>query len=204
MSEQHKPTSSVPTSDYASAALRLLDRDLISSELADGWVQSARAVTNADADVRRNIGALVFRIGQEWLALEAAAVVEVAEARPVHSLPHQRNAAVLGILNIRGALRVCISLARLFHIGEDDADAAKGHVLQRPLLVAIHEGQTLVFPVDQVIGVQRYADDDVEAVPTTLAHAGAQYTRGLLDRNGHKVGLLDHGLLFYALNRSMA
>ncbi|WP_232284853.1 chemotaxis protein CheW [Herbaspirillum seropedicae] len=140
---------------------------------------------------------LVVRIGVEWWAIATTVVQEVAEARVVHSLPHQRNPAILGVLNIRGALRICVSLAQLFQFG-----AAAPKALPPKLLVASHDGQTLVFPVDEVAGVHRH-DGSLGPVPTTLAQAAIQYTRGMLEWRGHAIGLLDHELLFYVLNRSM-
>ncbi|MCA1325920.1 chemotaxis protein CheW [Herbaspirillum sp. alder98] len=187
---------------YASAALVLLDRAIEGGAVAQEWAQSAEQAaqyaTGGDTTGVRE-SALVFRIGDEWLALSTAAVLEVADSRPVHSLPHQRNGAVLGVLNIRGALRICISLAALFEI----SDQAIRNTGQPYMVVALHEGQTLVFPVDEVAGVQRFDAATVEPVPTTLAQTATPYARGLLDWRGRKVGLLDHGLLFYALARSM-
>ncbi|NUU02921.1 chemotaxis protein CheW [Herbaspirillum robiniae] len=182
------------------AGAYVLDKVSASEELARQWSQSpSTAVHETQArDAGDSESALVFRIGEEWLALGTGVINEVADARPAHSLPHQRNRAVLGVLNIRGALRICVSLARLFQLGAENAKPTGHH-----LLVAMHEGQTLVFPVDEVAGVHRYDPSTVGAAPTTLAHAATQYTLGLLDWRGRKVGLLDHGLLFYALNRSM-
>jgi chemotaxis-related protein WspD len=187
---------------YASAALRMLDRVDAYAQEDGGWGASSEAEAQANEfDVQHhhelNNSALVFRIGAEWLALSTLVVVEVAELRPVHSLPHQRNAAILGLFNVRGALQICISLRRvLTEQTEDDS------LLARRLLVVAHEGQTLVFPVDEVAGVQRFAERRLEPVPTTVAHASATYTRGMLNSPQGKVGLLDHGLLFYGLNRS--
>jgi chemotaxis-related protein WspD len=187
---------------FAAAALHLLDRPAAAQEQAYKWAHSA-ATVGPEVDLKelaRRESALVFRIGEEWLALATAVVQEVGDPRPVHSLPHQRNRAVLGVLNIRGALRICVSLSALFQPDGEGAGAAAG----KRLLVAVHEGQTLVFPVDEVAGVHRYAAAGLAAAPTTLAHAATRYTRGLLEWRDRKVGLLDHGLLFYALNRSMA
>jgi len=187
---------------YASAALVLLDRAVEGGAVAQEWAQSAEQAAqyeSAGADCGLRESALVFRIGGEWLALSTAAVLEVADIRPVHSLPHQRNGAVLGVLNIRGALRICVSLAVLFEITYPAIrNAGQGY-----MVVALHEGQTLVFPVDEVAGVQRFDAAGIEPVPTTLAQTATPYARGLLDWRGRKVGLLDHGLLFYALARSM-
>ncbi|MFJ3046339.1 chemotaxis protein CheW [Herbaspirillum chlorophenolicum] len=202
--KEHLRCLNCPT--YARAALLLLDRAAQTTDLAQGWAQSAEdaarkaELASAAEAGRRRESALVFRVGEEWLALSTDAVIEVADARVVHSLPHQRNRAVQGVLNIRGALRICVSLMGLFQIADGHSDK-RG---RKHMIVVEHEGQTLVFPVDEVAGVHRYASDGVAPVPTTLAHAATQYTRGLLDWREHKVGLLDHGLLFYALNRSMA
>ena len=187
---------------YASAALVLLDRDIEGGAVAQEWVQSAEQAAQADdaggaTGVRES--ALVFRVAGEWLALATSAVLEVADSRPVHSLPHQRNGAVLGVLNIRGALRICISLAALFEI-VDPSIRSSGHPY---MVVAVHEGQTLVFPVEEVAGVQRFDAATIEPVPTTVAQTATPYARGLLDWRGRKVGLLDHDLLFYSLARSM-
>ena len=57
--------------------------------------------------------ALLFRINAEWLALPTQAFQEVAEHRLVHSLPHRRQGIVLGLVNIRGELLICVSLGHL-------------------------------------------------------------------------------------------
>jgi chemotaxis-related protein WspD len=69
-------------------------------------------------------------------------------------------------------LRICVSLAQLFQL---PAQTSAQH-----LLVAAHEGQTLVFPVEEVAGVHRYRHDSSAPVPTTLAQAAIQYTRGMV------------------------
>lgn len=185
---------------HPGSALYVLDRVSASEALAHERSQlpSVAVQEGETRDFGQRESALVFRIGEEWLALTTAVVNEVADARAIHTLPHQRNRAILGVLNIRGALRICVSLARLFQIEDGSGKGGAHH-----LLVAMHEGQTLVFPVDEVSGVHRYDADELSPTPTTLAHAANQYTRGLVDWRGRKVGLLDHDLLFYALNRSM-
>ncbi|AYR25236.1 chemotaxis protein CheW [Herbaspirillum rubrisubalbicans] len=180
---------------FARAALQQLDRVDASPEVAQQWVQASAHAQLQGQGTHALDSALVVRIAGEWLAIATAVVQEVAEARPVHSLPHQRNTAITGVLNIRGVLRICVSLAQLFQLPTQSRAPY--------LLVALHEGQTLVFPVEEVAGVHRYAPDTLAAVPTTLAQASIQYTRGMVEWRGHPIGLLDHELLFYVLNRSM-
>jgi chemotaxis-related protein WspD len=194
---------------FASAASALLDRPVFGDDAgasvfspasegedavqAEGKIQ-ARGRGNATASM------LAFRVGAEWLAFPTAAVVEVIEARAVHSLPGQANPAVLGLTNIRGALKICVSLGRM--LGMAAADTASTKTAQR-LLVVEHEQQVLVFPVDEVAGVYGYAADAVQAPPSTMAQAGMTYTQSLIAWRDRQLGLLDCGLLFYALNRSL-
>ncbi|MFJ3057582.1 chemotaxis protein CheW [Herbaspirillum sp. NPDC087042] len=195
--QQHVRCLNCPT--FASAAMQQLDRVPASAEVAQAWGQAdVTGLGEGSAQVRQaQASALVVRIGEEWLAIATVVVQEVTEARALHSLPHQRNPAIQGVLNIRGALRICVSLAQLFQLTTAPAKPAA------QLLVVHHEGQTLVFPVDEVAGLHRYGGDTLAPVPTTLAHAAIQYTRGMLDWRGRQIGLLDHDLLFYVLNRSM-
>jgi chemotaxis-related protein WspD len=184
---------------FASAASALLDRpvfgdDAGASQFSPTIKDEAQARGRGDATASM----LAFRVGAEWLAFPTAAVVEVIEARAVHSLPGQANPTVLGLTNIRGALKICVSLGRM--LGMADASAAKA--AQR-LLVVEHEQQVLVFPVDEVAGVYGYATDAVQAPPSTMAHAGMTYTQSLVSWRDRQLGLLDCGLLFYALNRSL-
>ncbi|EOA03762.1 chemotaxis protein CheW [Herbaspirillum frisingense] len=193
--QQHLRCLNCPT--FARAALQQLDRIPASAEVAQQWMHSA--VGTEPQPQGADASALVVRIGGEWLAIATTVVQEVAETRPVHSLPHQRNPAISGVLNIRGALRICVSLAQLLQL---QTESAPGQGASH-LLVTAYEGQTLVFPVEQVVGVHRYAPDALAPVPTTLAHATIQYTRGMVEWRGRQIGLLDHELLFYVLNRSM-
>ena len=178
---------------FARAALQQLDRVDASAEVAQQWRHAGVAAQEQDHSALAS--ALVVRIAGEWLAIATSVVQEVTETRPLHSLPHQRNTAIAGIVNIRGALRICVSLAHLFQL---PTGTPVPH-----LLVASHEGQVLVFPVEQVAGVHRYPHGGLMPVPTTLAQSAIQYTRGMVEWRGHPIGLLDHELLFYVLNRSM-
>jgi chemotaxis-related protein WspD len=143
------------------------------------------------------VSALIFRAGNEWLALPTEAIVEVAEQRTIHTLPHQTNRAILGLSNIRGSLLLCVSLTQM--LGAERGPAA---TTQR-LLVVSYQGQTLVFPVDEVLGVQRYTETELQAVPSTVAQSHTTYTQAMIISKDKKIGLLDCNLLFYALNRSL-
>jgi chemotaxis-related protein WspD len=201
---------------FEQAAARLLDRPVDDAELA----RSATATPNAqsrehtastretpdagDTVETATESALVFRIADEWLGLPTAALRQVDDIRPIHSLPHRRNRVVLGLVNIRGALTVAASLGELLHL---DRTAVSGKYTSSNgyarMLVAAHRGEPVAFPVDEVEGVVRFAASALLPVPTTLAHAGASHARGVLAWRDRSVGLLDTDRVFESLARSL-
>lgn len=149
------------------------------------------------------ISALVFRVNLEWLGLPAQALHEISPSRPIHSLPHRRRGIVRGLVNIRGELLVCASLGALLGM-EARSQSDTSRIGGERLLVAGWEGSRLVFPVDEVHGLHRFDSQQITDPPATVAKASVSFTRGIFAWRERSVGFLDPGLLFSALNRSLA
>jgi chemotaxis-related protein WspD len=206
---------------HDAAAARVLDREP-SADAATGEALLHRQTTQSLGEyVSREADAtswLVFRIGDEWLGLPTAIFQQVAQLRPIHSLPHRRHRVVLGVVNVRGRLLVCASLARLFGIasvvgqdgrrpeqqGIDARDLARLLVIEPDRDAGEHNdlGNPIVFPVDAVDGVHRFARADFQEVPATIASMSASHAVAVMAWNGVTVGLLDAAKLFETLNRS--
>ncbi|ABB12416.1 chemotaxis protein CheW [Burkholderia lata] len=190
---------------YAYHAAKLLERPLDGAEMADTTrrmsATGAPHVHDADADTHH--AALAFRVADEWLALPIGVLREIAGTRPIHSLPHRRNSAVRGVVNIRGTLRIAISIGALLGLdaGKGGSGGDDGRFTR--LLVAAHQGEPVVFPVDEVEGVLRFGPSDWVPVPATVGRASAGLSRGVLSWRGKSVGLLDDDRLFDAVTRSM-
>jgi chemotaxis-related protein WspD len=198
--QQHVHCRNCPT--YMAAAAILLDRAIPDGEAAI-WRSESAGPERLPVGGAESI--LIFRIGAEWLGLQSTLIKEIAEERKIHRLPHQRNDAVLGIVNIRGALVLCMSLARLLKVGEDAGEEqVRNRNLFKPMLVTTHGEHTVVFPVDEVDGVHRFSQSALVAAPSTVGHTSAVYTKGVLPWRDRTVGVLDSDLLFYTLNRSIA
>lgn len=185
---------------YSAAAARLLD-----SELPDGYVdeRTSHYARMQHAESRATGAFTLFRIGAEWLCLPAAAVSEITSMRTIHKLPH-RAQVVLGVVNVRGELLVCMSLARLLGV-EPAAAPREGDALAYPRLVVMAGEQgRLVFPVDEMHGIERFAPDALQEVPASIGKAAATYTSAMLPWGERSVGCLDAGLVWYGFHRGLA
>jgi chemotaxis-related protein WspD len=185
---------------YSAAGASLLDQAL-PADYRRNWTEHfSREKSNA-TPAKNSV--VIFRIGAEWLALPTVAFQEVAERRKIHSLPHRRDSAALGLINVRGELLVCVSIGRLLGI-EPVAGLADPRTVHHRLVIAEWQGNILTFPVDEIYGIHRYQPEELKAVPATVAGADASFTRGVLDWEGRMVGCLDAERVFAALNRSLA
>jgi chemotaxis-related protein WspD len=183
---------------YSHSALRLLDRPLPTDYRAE-WAAHFAKEQKVSPPIKAS--AVLFRIDAEWLALPTYAFQEVAERRRTHSLPHQRQGIVAGLVNIRGELLICVSLGRL--LGLEKASRKTIRTSYDRLLVANWEGSRLVFPVDEVHGTHKFEASEVHEPPATVAKSRPSYTHGIFLWHERPVGLLDPSLLFSALNRSL-
>ena len=192
----HAHCRNCPT--YSAAAMTLLDRPVIEGARAAASGHDTGAAT---LERRRNRSAVTFRLGGEWFALATAAIDEIIEPRPVHALPHQRNAAVLGITNVRGELIVCLSLGALLGVAEDDARTSSS---TRRFIVVRSDTGPVAVPVDEVHHAQRYHDGELEIPPATIAQSESTFTQGLLAGSDRTTSKLDEARLFTAIDRTIA
>jgi chemotaxis-related protein WspD len=179
---------------YATAASRLLDR------YALGQPPAREAMTQAAGEVASR-SLTVFRLGDEWLALATRHLLEVAPLQPIHSLPHQRSRALLGVVNVRGALVACLSLGELLGVPPGSGPAA-ARAMPRLLIVAA-QGGALVVPVDEVDGVHRIDEPSLAAASTAASQAGARFTQCVLPFKERSLRVLDDEPLLAAMARSL-
>lgn len=137
-----------------------------------------------------DIASLVFRVGPEWLALPAPLAITVAEQTPVHRIPHRGGPALQGIVNIRGQLYPCFSLAGLLGIdGATPAPAAGRRVYPRLLALRLPQ-QDCALPVDEIHGIHRHAAHDLQPVPA-MGRELQRHVTAVLRIGAMAVGCLD-------------
>ncbi len=155
------------------------------------------------AALTASLSVVIFRISQEWLGLPTDLLQEVSERRRVHSLPHRRKGLVLGLVNIRGELMICVSLGQLLGLEKLPSPEFQRTQHER-LLVANWHSSRLVFPVDEVHGAERFLPDQLKAPPATVSGSSLSFAQGILDWQHRPVGVLDPNLLFATISRSLA
>jgi chemotaxis-related protein WspD len=196
---------------FATASDRLL-----AGPAPEGYLEEARARLAAppDAVIPDAYSALVFRIGEEWLALPVQVLVEVHAVRPVHRIPH-RGGLLAGLVNIRGELEMCARLGQLLAIAPSETapmkPAPNGASPQSTtiaptdtattarLLVVQFESERWVFPVDEVDQVHRFHAADLTSVPATVGRYGGRMSRGIFTQEHRTIGFLDVARLRQAL-----
>ncbi|MFJ3074646.1 chemotaxis protein CheW [Pseudomonas sp. NPDC087029] len=176
---------------YAAAATRLLDRYAL---VQDEQVHHAQA---SDAHAGRSL--LLFRLGEEWLALATACLAEIAPVQPVHSLPHQRSRVLQGVANVRGALVPCLSLGDLLGVEQlVEQQPRSGRAMPRLLILAA-AGGPVVMAVDEIDGIHR-----LDLAPAAAAEEAAPFTAAVLQWRGRSVRVLDEQQLLSAVQRSLS
>ncbi|MFC5698268.1 chemotaxis protein CheW [Pseudomonas sp. GCM10022186] len=181
---------------HGAAATLLLDRYALARD-------DAELVESPTDDGRERRSTLVFRLGDEWLGLATRSLVEVAAISPIHSLPHQRSMAMLGVINVRGALVACLSLGELLGLEKGGGATGDRRVVPR-LLILASQGGPLVAPVDEVDGIHGIPLDAVVDPGRSSDLAARQFAAGVVQWRGRSITLLDEGLLLQAMARSLA
>ena len=159
------------------------------------------AITPAESGSRFNV--LVFRLEGEWLAMPTRVLDEVGEPRPVHPVPHRRRGALLGLVNVRGVLTPCVSLARLLSLSAAPADQPAATVRAR-LLIVKDGARQIALPVDAVDGIHAVPEHAIAPPPATLAAAAHALSMGVIDVADRRIGLLDATRLLAALAGGIA
>jgi chemotaxis-related protein WspD len=187
---------------YAAGGRSLLEREPPADYLRE-WTQALAEAKDEDR-AEDTLSVLIFRLGREWLALPTHVCQEVAEMRPIHTLPHRSGPVLLGLVNIRGQIRLCVSLRELLGLEPgDDSGRTMNHKNPRCLVVIAGDSDHWVLLVDEIHGIQRFHLSAIRDAPVTVAKAAPRLTKGVIDWRDTGVGYLDDGLLFLALRKEV-
>jgi chemotaxis-related protein WspD len=181
---------------FAAAGRQFLDAPSPPNYL-DEW--TVRLAAPEEDEVTDEFSVLVFRLGDEWLALSVSVLMEVTPPRTPHRIPH-RAGLLAGVVNIRGELHLCIRLDLLLGVAPPDKQMGTNN----PRLIVIRsDSEGWAFAADEVDQVRRLPGESLVPSAPTLSRAVSKLTRGVFAYRGQSVGLLDDARLFAAIRERM-
>jgi chemotaxis-related protein WspD len=181
---------------YTEAGRALFDRPPPDGYTAE-WTE--RIAQTESTTCGESVPVLLFRVGNEWFALDVAYTVEVAPHRQPRRIPHQTDKVLAGLVNIRGELQLAVSLQHL--LGTSEASIPQKSD-ERRLLVVEKNGSRWVLLVDALQDLYYFPRADLGPLPATVSAGASVYTRGVFHWNGRAVGYLNGDRLFSALRRT--
>jgi chemotaxis-related protein WspD len=188
---------------YSAAGRKMLERDLPEG-YEDNW---AKIISTEKKTQLIGIESVtIFRLGNEWMALPTKSIEEITDVCSVHSIPHRTSPVLRGLVNLRGQLKVCISLGQLMEIGKAEkysGKETKERIYERMIAVT-HNDSQYVFLVSEVSGTFHYHPKELKSTPATLSQAAGTYTQGILIWEDKDVACLDSELLFYSMEKKLA
>lgn len=184
---------------YGAAAIALLDRYGSALERGDDYGQGETQEVQGE---QRSL--LIFRLGEQWLAIATRCLAEVMPMSPIHVLPHRKSRGLLGVTNVRGTLVACLSLAELLDLDtQQDARRSERRVIPRMLILESGSGP-LVTPVDEVSGIQRIPVARISSAKHDDKRAISRFTAGVLQWQEQSITLLDDEQLLHNMIGSLA
>jgi chemotaxis-related protein WspD len=181
-------------------------RQLLDTESPGGYLEELNSYTSLEEEEQRQKAGsvILFRLGDEWLGLETRLLDEIMPMRAIHSIPHRKSPVIKGLTNVRGELQMCVSIGRLMNITRGDIsgnNVVKG--IYERMVVISHEGVRFAFPVSEVKGVYRFDLCEMQDAPATAMNCSVHYLKGMLIWENRYIGVIDHELLFPALQRGI-
>lgn len=182
---------------FADAARTFLDRPAPPGYLNEVTDTLSRA---SEARTPDSLSAVVFEVGEQMLAIDTVAVVEVTSPRSPHRVGHRSGRIFAGVVNIHGQLELCCSLGGLLQI---EGAGQNSPAPRARMLLVEREGLRWSFAVDAVHGVHRFEAADISPVPATSQQDATSFMRHVLRSGERNVGYLDLEKTFRALELSV-
>jgi chemotaxis-related protein WspD len=183
---------------YVNAGLSLLDRDLPEHYTSEN-TKIFQSEKQQHDDTQTSC--LIFRIGEEWYAIKTNVLNEIGESAEIHSIPHNREMIIDGLVNIRGEMEICISFGALASGQASTTDTLSNK--SRMIVVNLDSGK-YTFQADEVMGIYKISDQDIKLPPTSISKTGKQLTGGVFDYNETHIGLVDETCMDSKLMEAMS
>jgi chemotaxis-related protein WspD len=147
---------------------------------------------------QNTLSLMLFRIASNWLALPTPSFREIVEVRKTHKIPHRSNGRLLGLVNIKGVLHLCVNIREVLQIESSEYVPGRNELIYSRMVVVERNAKSWAFQVDEILSTQRFAPEEI--IPLTDTQKG---TCGILEWNQKTFDVLDEKLFFEKLERSI-
>jgi purine-binding chemotaxis protein CheW len=146
----------------------------------------ALALATGDSEVSEGLSLLLFRIADEWYAVEAGDVREIFQGYEVTPIPCVPD-FVLGVVTIRGEILSVPDPARMMQLGS----IGRSGEVEPPAVVIANDAVATALVVDEIGDIVEVANGAVEPPVSIIDRAQAEFVVGSLYVGGRMVGLLN-------------
>ena len=181
--------------------------DLFNREPPEGYLDEWNTILSNEKENYHSAESsfIIFRIGEEYLALSSNCVTLITDNNKIHSIPNKNSIILLGIANIRGEIKIVIDFKQLLGIEKElRSDLAEKRKIYKRMIVLHGDKDYWVFNVDEIIGVKKIKEVEIGQIPATLKRNSANFFRGIINDEGNKyIGVLDEKKLFAGISKNV-
>lgn len=186
---------------FHAASLRVYERALPEDYRREWTVVLAGDKEEVSSDGK---SVIVFRVGEEWVALSTHLCREISQMLKIHRLPHNKSNILKGVVNTGGEVQICFSLGAVLGVTRADKASDEGdQIIYRRMITIEKDGKRYVFPVSEIVGICHYREADLEDPPSTVSDSASNYVKGIIKWKERHIGCLDEGLLISRFERSI-
>ena len=138
------------------------------------------------------VSVIIFRSLQNWFALRTSIFVEIDNDKTVHSIPHNKNNVISGLVNIRGELELCISLTSLISHKANNTNETTDKT--KLIIIKLESGKYALKP-DEILGVYKINNQDIQTSASSITGDSDHMVSGSFDHDKKHIGLIDDDLL---------
>ena len=142
---------------------------------ADGLVLATEAtylLRQDDRRARERRGVLTFAVGGEVYGVEILSIREIIKLREITEVPRAPR-FLLGVVTVRGLVLPVLDLRLRLKLDAPELSRSAR------ILVVAHKGERYGLLVDEVRGVVRFADNQIEPPPPSLSPSEAPFLAGI-------------------------
>lgn len=185
---------------YSEASRKVLERNLTKNYERD-WA----SVYSQDKQehITKKESLTIFRIGDETMAIPTEYIMSINDIGNIHTIPHQNSNILRGLINLRGELKICISLGRLLGLNKAVKSIDTMHRIYNRMVEISKDGKEYIFVASEVLGVHQTTEKGHKDVPATISQSKGTFTKSLIEWKGIDVSYLDIELIFYNLDKNL-